>query len=64
MSREHFAQAEYLLFAALHVIPEVIENELEESKEIRAMIQSGLGRYYQRRLEVGVALYAGGQELI
>lgn len=61
LSRELYAQAEYLLYAAYNLIP---EKEEGETKEMRAMIQCGIGRYYQRRLEVGVALYNEGSTLI
>ena len=35
MSREHFSQAEYLLYAALHVIP---ESDNVDVNELKAMI--------------------------
>uniref|UniRef100_A0A7S3CST0 KIF-binding protein n=1 Tax=Strombidium rassoulzadegani TaxID=1082188 RepID=A0A7S3CST0_9SPIT len=58
LAREHFCQAEYLLFAAFHVLPE----DLGRKKGLRAMVQLQLGRYYQRRLEVGVLLHSRGLE--
>jgi hypothetical protein len=57
LAREQFAQSEYLLYAAHNLIP---EKQAEEHREMTAMIQCGVGRYYQRRLEVGIALYASG----
>jgi tetratricopeptide (TPR) repeat protein len=61
LSRELFAQAEYLLYAAHNLIPDKDESEI---KEMKAMIQCGIGRYYQRRLEVGIALYSEGSTLM
>lgn len=60
-AREHFAQSEYLLFAALHVIP---ESDDERHVELRAIVRKGLGDYYRKRLELGVALLRNNKELI
>lgn len=57
-ARDHFCQAEYLLYAAYHVLPD----DLTKKKGLRAMVQMQLGQYYKKRLEVGVALYINGQE--
>ena len=35
-SREHFSQGEYLLYAALHIIPQ--DSDQEEIRELRAMV--------------------------
>lgn len=61
LTREHFAQAEYLYFAALNVLP---ESQEENIVELRAMAKAALGKYYAKRLEIGVALYIAGKELI
>lgn len=60
IAKEHYAQGEYLLFASLHVMP----SDLTKKKGLRAMVQMQIGRYYQRRLEVGVTLIVGEQELM
>jgi hypothetical protein len=54
LARQHFSQAEYLLYAAYHVLPE----DLTKKKELRAMVRNQLARYYNRRLEIGVEMYA------
>ena len=61
LAREHFAQAEYLLYAAHNIIP---ESEAEQVCELKAMIQAGIGRYYGKRLEIGVVLYINSSTYI
>jgi len=56
LAKDHFAQAEYLLYAALHVLPA----DSEQHEELRAQVQMQIGRYYQRRLEVGVHMMGQG----
>ena len=60
LSRSHFSQAEYLLYAAYHIIPQ--DAQTDDEKGLKATVQMQLGKYYQKRLEVGIALYAEGQE--
>ena len=60
LAKEYYAQAEYLLFAALHVMP----SDLTKKKGLRAMCNMQIGRYYQRRLEIGMALLADNKELM
>jgi hypothetical protein len=59
LSREHFSQAEYLLYAAYHVLPE----DLTKKKGLRAMVRLQLARYYQKRLDIGVNLFINNLEL-
>ena len=60
LGRDHFAQAEYLLYAAYHVLPE----DQRKKKGLRSMVHLQLGRYYQRRLEIGISLLVDGKELV
>ena len=56
LSREHFSQAEYLLYAAYHILPE--EKDMDDAKlELRAQVRQQLAKYYQKRLDIGVAMY-------
>ena len=48
------------MYAAYHVIPQDAKGDDELG--LRATVQMQLGKYYQKRLEVGIALYAEGQE--
>jgi tetratricopeptide (TPR) repeat protein len=58
LARDHFCQAEYLLYSAYHILPE----DATKKKKLRAMVQMQLGRYYLKRLQVGVSLYINGLE--
>ena len=62
LAREHFAQAEYLMFAAFNLIPD--KSDKDETKELKAQVQTSIGRYFRKRLEIGVVLYASGSEYI
>ena len=59
LGKDHFAQAEYLLFAAYHLLPD----DLTKKKGLRGMVQMQIGKYYQKRLEVGVGMLINGYEL-
>lgn len=56
IENNHFAQAEYCLFAGISILPPPKPEETEEEKELRAMLQSQIGRYYLQRLKFGVDL--------
>ena len=45
LSKERFSQAEYLLYAAYHIIPDE-GKEAEKWAEQKAMVQRQLGTYY------------------
>ena len=47
MENQHYAQAEYILISAMSLLPE----DLEEKKELRAALQSQLGKYFLERLK-------------
>ena len=57
IENNHFAQAEYWLFAGISILPPAAPNQTEDEKELRAMLQSQIGRYYLQRLKFGVDLF-------
>jgi hypothetical protein len=42
LQKEHFAQAEYLLYAGYHLLP----TDLKLKKKLRAIVQMQIGKYY------------------
>ena len=58
IENNHYSQAEYCLFASISILPP--PNQNEEDKELRAMLQSQIGRYYLQRLRFGVDLHQKG----
>jgi len=58
IENNHFSQAEYCLFAGISILP--LPNSSEEDQELRAMMQSQIGRYYLQRMKFGIDLFQKG----
>lgn len=56
----HFAQAEYCLFAGIQILPQ----DLNKKRKLRATFQMQLARYYLERLNFGVNNYVSQRELV